>query len=55
MYINILKTIYDKPRAKNILSDTKLKSCFYTIRNNKRVSSPTTFTQYNPGNSSLDN
>lgn len=41
MYINILKTIYDKPRTNVRLSDTKLKSFFYTIRNNKRVSSLT--------------
>lgn len=46
-YLNIIKTIYNKPAANIILSGEKMK--LFPLRNNRRISILTTHIQYSTG------
>ena len=54
-YLNIVKAIYDKPRANIMLNDEKLKSFPPKIRNKTRVSTFTTIIQHSSGSPSYSN
>jgi hypothetical protein len=49
MYLNIIKAIYDKPRANFILNEGKTESFSSKVRNEKRVSTLLTLIQHNLG------
>jgi hypothetical protein len=49
MYFNIIKAIYDKPRANNILNGEKLKPFPLKVRNKTRVSTLSALIQHSPG------
>lgn len=52
VYCNIMKVIYDKPTAKNILNSEKLRAFPLKMRNKTRMSTLATFIQHNIGNRS---
>ena len=54
-YLNIVKAIYDKPRANIVLNNTNLKEFPPKIRNKTNVSTFTTIIQQSSGNPSYSN